>query len=181
MKKQYVDIYLFDSGSLQLCMAKCVQIENKGDYTKNKSPEPNKTPKYYNKQEYFAWFKFTEIEEVDKDIIKNFTYLDYDDFFVSRRSPFKIFNNKVVFSLNELQEQQRTIWFIRDKISSDLTHEIHSYSEGLISGGNVDKTFTVLPDDPIVWISDLHFSNVHHAFKCTETEYQIGLSIYVGF
>lgn len=34
------------------------------------SPETDKTPEYYRDQEYYAWFKFTQIEQCDESEFK---------------------------------------------------------------------------------------------------------------
>lgn len=64
----------------------------------------------------------------------------------------------------ELADQQRTIWFIRNFEKGDSSHEIHSFSSSLNDDKNVDQEFRILPTQDVLWISDLHFSNRHHAF-----------------
>lgn len=96
--------------------------------------------------------------------MRKFSYCKVDDFFVSGHSPFDPFYAKQIYSADELQEQQRTIWFVRDYKIGDKTHEIYSYSAQ--SGGrNVEYDFKLLRTNSLLWVSDLHFSEEHHAFK----------------
>lgn len=171
-KNNNLQIYLFDSGSLNLYKAVCTKIEYEPSKEKINSPDPEATPSYYRKSMYFAWFKFTSIEQCDAaDFkVKEYSYADIDEFFNDGISSFRVFDNKIIFSAQELQSQQRTIWFIRKKKGVDKKHEIMSFVPFKMSADNVDSTFKVLPNNKILWLSDLHFSRSHHAFTKTETE-----------
>lgn len=161
-------IMLFDSGNKCLYEACCTDIYYcNGDRIKSK--EPSNTPTYYAASDYMAWFKFVSISEripgTDANaILKKLSYYKVDDFFVSGHSSFIPFYNKRIYSMDELFEQQRTIWFVRDYERGDKSHEIHSYSMSLSSGKNVDTDFRLLTTNNILWVSDLHFSQEHHAF-----------------
>ena len=164
-----LNIMLFDSGKKALYEACCVDIRYcNGD--KISSPDISATPAYYASQNYMAWFQLSSISEAIPDsaankALKPYSYYRVLDFFVSGHSDFEIFYNKRVYSVDELAEQQRTIWFVRNFEHGDKSHEIHSYSAGLNSGNNVDLDFKVLRTNSLLWISDLHFSQQHHAFN----------------
>lgn len=132
-------------------------------------PEKDKTPSYYSDSIYLAWFKIAQItgplqNSEALSLLRKHSYLRVDHFFESERSAFTPFYNKRVYSLEELADQQRTIWFIRNFEKGDSSHEIHSFSSSLNDDKNVDQEFRILPTQDVLWISDLHFSNRHHAF-----------------
>ena len=162
-----IDIFLLDSGKEELRSAKCIDIEfaTTGDYIK--SPDKKKTPKYYNKNEYMIWFKLSYISDVmsnGNEIINDYSYLKNDEHFASRISPFAAFENKKVFNLSELIEQQCTIWYLRKAKESDEHRRIVSYAPG---SGNFDNWFSIDETNRLIWFSDLHFSTKHHAFQNT--------------
>lgn len=168
-KETDMQIYLLDSGKRFLYKASCSEIFYK-NAEKCGSPDPEKTPQYYSDMEYMAWFKITNISEplcgteANKEL-KKYSYYRVNDFFVSGCSVFEPFYNKRIFSIDELAEQQRTIWFIRDFERGDKSHEIHSYSASISKGKNVDTDFKLLSTNEMLWISDAHFSGDHHAFN----------------
>lgn len=162
-----IEIYLLDSGKEELRSAKCVDIQFDMSGTHIKSPEKKNTPRYYNKNEYMIWFKLTSISDVltnGNQIINEYSYIKKDEHFASRISPFGAFENKRVFNLSELIEQQCTIWYLRKAATGDGKHQIVSYAPG---HGNGDSCFMIDETNRIIWLSDLHFSKEHHAFKNT--------------
>lgn len=169
--KQLVEIFLFDSGTLSLYKAKCEGIHYTNDKVKTGPPdEGGTTPAYYREKMYFVWFKLTSIEVCQPDILKEYSYVGVDEFYQNNSPHFQEFDNKVIFDVQELNGQQRTMWFIRKKKEDDKTHEVKSFVNPERAAGNVDGTFKVLPFDRILWLSDLHFSEDHHAFTKTKTE-----------
>ena len=107
-------------------------------------PEKDKTPSYYSDSIYLAWFKFAQItgplqNSEALSLLRKHSYLRVDHFFESERSAFTPFYNKRVYSLDELADQQRTIWFIRNFEKGDSSHEIHSFSSSLNDDKNVDQ------------------------------------------
>ena len=161
--------FLFDSGKKCLYKALCTDIRYKTTGARMECPEKDKTPSYYSDSIYLAWFKFAQItgplqNSEALSLLRKHSYLRVDHFFESERSAFTPFYNKRVYSLDELADQQRTIWFIRNFEKGDSSHEIHSFSSSLNDDKNVDQEFRILPTQDVLWISDLHFSNRHHAF-----------------
>ncbi len=70
-----------------------------------------------------AWFKLGPIEEHDLDTRK-YSYVRVDAFFRSQPSKYTVFYDKRIFSAQELTQQNRTIWFIREARSTDKDHEV---------------------------------------------------------
>ena len=164
--EQGLRIFLFDSGKEKIYEATCKKIEFHNGQPMQ-TPEEEKTPEYYRDQKYKLWFKLSKISEVVQDVEKllhQYSYLCVDDFFVSGRSLFSVFYNKQVFSLSELAEQQRTIWFLKKKEKGDKVYEIHSYNNEVLMNQNNPTNFPVLKSNEILWLSDLHFSEKHHGF-----------------
>ena len=69
--------YLLDSGQNKLYKALCTDI-SRGKNGKEGTPETECTPDYYNVQKYFAWFKFSSIEECDIHEIENYTEIEVE-------------------------------------------------------------------------------------------------------
>ena len=64
-----VNLFLVDSGQGLVYRAKCEDVDLRAAQ-KIPSPETDKTPEYYRDQEYYAWFKFTQIEQCDESDLK---------------------------------------------------------------------------------------------------------------
>lgn len=171
-KKQISDsakrIFLFDSGRKLIYEANCREI-----YTSEGDPcsiEDNSLiPEYYRLVQYKMWFKFDKISACNKEttekLLQQYAYVCIDDFFVGRKAPSRVFENKIVYGTQELYEQQITIWFLRKANATDSKHEIHSYQHDYLTDEKNNKTFRVLTTNKMLWLSDLHFSSEHHAFK----------------
>lgn len=165
--KEGLKLFLLDSGKVELRTAICTDICF--DPTGKTIPSPAKTatPTYYRRSEYMIWFKLVEISKpIDNatEEINKFSYLKIDEHFATRISPFSAFENKKVYDLNELVEQQCTIWYLREAAETDQDRRIVSYAP---SSGNVDSSFSIDGSNKLLWLSDLHFSKGHHAFSNT--------------
>lgn len=155
-------IYLLDSGKVELRTAICSDIVFHVSGKSIPSPDKKATPQYYAKSEYMIWFKLTEISEPipNHDVeINKYSYLKIDEHFASRISPFSAFENKKVYNLEELIEQQCTIWYLRSAKDEDENRRIVSYAPGVS-----DDSFSISHTNKMLWLSDLHFSECHHAF-----------------
>ena len=165
-EKGEIELYLFNSGELSIHKATCIGIEIQNG-EELPSPEKDATPQYYAENQYMIWFKFSSIDEKMSEpntFLKNYSYIEINEHFASKTTPFNMFDQKVVYSMEELYQQQRTIWFLRDKETADEEREITSYNPPKES---YESTFTVDESGVILWLTDLHFSEEHHAFKET--------------
>jgi len=166
-----VEIFLFDSGQSLFYKATLIDIRWNIDFTRNKSPEPAKTPIYYNENGYLSWFCISKIESIEGDeILGKYSYERVDEFFESGKSIFSSFYGKIIFSSEELRHQERTIWFIRKKQDKDLIHEVMIYDSGQIFPANFPENVITAKGDAFLWLSDLHFCNSHHAFPMRDDE-----------
>jgi hypothetical protein len=162
MEKSALELYLFDAGANELRVALCTEIQWAEEGKRMPSPDPKRTPEYYKKQQYFAWFKFTDIAETTSDValLKKLTYVDVPDFFESSTSRFAPFYGKRVESIDELQHQNRTIWFVRASRRGDGTGPVDT---SLATLGKPQSPFSTDPlgshSSTLLWLSDIHFGN----------------------
>ncbi len=169
-KQSALTIFLFDSGRKRVFRANCSEILWQHDLAEFKSPEPKATPAYYRRKQYSAWFKFTSIEEVDASVLTDWTYQRVDEFFKTNQSRYKPFYGKRVYSPDELQQQDRTIWFVRRFRKGDRSNEISLLDAFTFHPFDFPTEFTVSPNRHVLWLSDLHFSvDEHHGFPLQST------------
>jgi hypothetical protein len=77
-----------------------------------------------------AWFKLDRIEDAELAVTElqaAWSYVRIDEFFETKKSIFDAFYDKQLTSFTEPRNQDRTIWFIRPKATSDAVNEIHVY------------------------------------------------------
>ena len=160
------NIFLFDSGKYKLHEAHLADIRWDNRLTPIATPDRAATPNYYGDAHYLAWFKLTSIDSADipqSELLK-WSYVRVDDFFETKKSAFNDFYDKQVSSFTELRNQDRTIWFIRAKRSSDKVHEIHVHDRSRIAPSNFSEQVVQLHTPNLLWISDPHFSKGYHDF-----------------
>lgn len=174
-----LELFLVDSGQGLLYKATCTDI----DYDPTHEPKnaPGVSPDYYSKEKYSAWFKFEDISKdpieecdlsstdpIDHSLLRSFSYVRVDDFFSSKTSRYAPFYGKVIHSIRELVQQNRTIWFFRDARSTDKSHEISLTDSHKIEPHDFPRSFRQAEPRNLnlLWLSDLHFSiKGHHAFQ----------------
>lgn len=160
-KSSPINIFLVDSGQNLAYRATCQDIIIK-DGGKLRSPEENKTPEYYRDQEYYAWFKFTNIEPCDKSILNEFAYVDCKSLFCDDNVDYSKFNDKKIYSLAELIQQNRTVWFVRKANELDRHNEIILLNADFIQPSHFSAKYHQSSGDTLIWLSDLHLSD--HVF-----------------
>src|SRR5262249_2573457 len=76
-------VSLFDSGYTRVHRAVCHDIKWQTTHARFGSPDPKRTPPYYKKQQYLAWFQFREIILAPEDptVLQGLTCLQVDEFF----------------------------------------------------------------------------------------------------
>ena len=168
-KEKSIVIYLLDSGQLKLYKAKCEDIESTEETPKT-SPDCNYTPEYYKDKHYFAWFKFSSIEECDEHELNNYSYLDSDSLFKDDETNYSLFFNKKVFSAAELVQQNRTVWFLRKFKNGDKENDIILLNANVVQPCIYSQRHYELSGNTFLWLSDLHFSNNILSTKSTTNE-----------
>ena len=170
--------YLMDSGQQKLYEVICAGIKWAPDLVEISSEDLELTPEYYNKRKYLAWFKLTKITEVlnPEEVLHGFSYLRVDDFFEEKESNYTAFYGKQVHSLKELKQQDRTIWFLRDFKAGDPTHEVALLASRAVTPVHFSTQYFETPSNALLWVSDTHFSDEHHAFPLKPTAASVDLA-----
>lgn len=153
--KRYV--YLFDSAQKTFYRAELKDFKAE---VANEIPTPDAdlTPNYYKENLHPVWFKFKDIESIDpSEIIEKKSYESMDDLFVEE-SHYEIYDNKIIASAEELADQNRTMWRIRDRQDGDKTNEIRLRGMTELQPRHFDKSYKVSSKDSLLWLSDLHFT-----------------------
>jgi len=150
-----IDIYLIDSGRSLVYRAVCEDIDLREE-GKIPSPEKEKTPEYYQEQEYCAWFKLTKIECCDPACLSDFSYVDCKDLFCDPNVDYSRFNNKKIYSVLELTQQNRTVWFAKKAQVSDRDYEIVLLSTDVVQPTHFSEKYHQASGDTLIWLSDLH-------------------------
>jgi hypothetical protein len=110
-----VELFLFDTGSqrqdeaLFRCRLSKLAVAPKG--TRIGSPEPEKTPEYYNRGRYPAWFQLKTIDAVNFAEI----HLYYDSFPSSPTGMLSSMIDHPVDSLEALRHHDVTLWVVREE------------------------------------------------------------------
>ena len=175
-------LWLFDSGRELFFTATCIDIRWEATAEEIKSPEPDKTPAYYRERTWLAWFKLVSVSTVPEgdptSILHGYSYVQVDEFFDHGRSRFTVFYGKQVSSLQELREQDRTIWFVRPfDASADPSHQILLLDARTTSPTHFPEEFRQTAGRSILWLSDVHFSKAgHHAFPPVTSEHAAPLA-----
>ena len=159
-----VSIFLVDSGQRLVYRAICEAVELKINQ-KIASPEKDKTPEYYRDQEYFAWFKFRKIELCNENELRNFTYVDCPSLFINKNINYSKFNNKKIYSVDELIQQNRTVWFVRAAVEKDFDNEIVLLNSEIIQPTWFSTKYYQAKGNTLIWLSDLHLSNGNYESK----------------
>lgn len=192
-KDKPIKVFLVDSGQNKLYAANCLEIKSSKS-KKLKSPEKNATPEYYSSKIYYAWFKLSSIEAIETDEIKKYAYVNISSLFRHDEADYRNFEDKIVFSTNELIQQERTVWFIRHAKETDTNNEIVLLNSEYVRPTNFSRRFFQTYGDSILWLSDLHFpktkfnvdkSNIHkslsdHINDLLSSEAEIGGLIVSG-
>ena len=148
--------YLLDSGQNKLYKALCTDI-SRGKNGKEGTPETECTPDYYNVQKYFAWFKFSSIEECDIHEIENYTEIEVESLFLDQNINYKMFYGKKIYNTKELIQQNRTLWFVRKyDANKDADYEIRLLNAHILEPTDFSKRFFETEGNTLLWLSDLH-------------------------
>lgn len=174
-----IQFFLMDSGQEKLYKAKCTDMRY---YKSEKKPSPDqeRTPDYYNNQAYYAWFQFEEIRECKAEEIRQFTCIQVDSLFVENRSNYDKFYGKRIYSIKELIQQNRTIWFIRKfDEKRDGDYEIKLLNANVVEPRNFSDRYFETGSDTLLWLSDLHFGDTNVFPVKMEKETDVTLTAHI--
>lgn len=158
-KESGLVVYLLDSGQKKLYKANCDEIISS---TKTPSTPPENaefTPEYYKTKELFAWFRLSKIEEVAPSLLQGFSNVESKTLFVDKEVNYSRFDNKKICSLDELIQQNRTVWFIRPFRDGDNTEKIVLLNSSYPQPSHFSKKYFQADGDTLLWLSDLHLAD----------------------
>lgn len=153
-----ISVYLLDSGQKKLYKAMCAGVIF-STREPAESPDKELTPEYYRSRKYPAWFKFVKIEECASDEIHHFSYVQVDSLFCDDSINYSMFSEKRVYDLNELIQQNRTVWFVRNYTDQDPDHEIKLLNAHITEPSDFSTRYFEAGGDSLLWLSDLHFDH----------------------
>lgn len=168
--KGHLDVFLFDTGTGTLYPAKISEIHWDSRFQEIGSPSWEATPDYYEGRKLKAWYKLIEIGDgtSDEAVLHDYSYAEVGELFDSKRSIFQEFDGKQISSFEELRHQERTIWFSRSFETGDELREVLLYDTSRVNPSNFPEIITETHSPRLLWLSDLHFSQDHHAFPLEE-------------
>lgn len=153
-----INVYLLDSGQRKLYQAICNTVYFSPDED-TLSPKPDMTPRYYRTRKYAAWFHFSSIVECNWDEIRNFSYVQTDSLFLDSSINYSMFSNKRIYDLNELIQQNRTVWFVREYKTTDTDHEVILLNTNITEPNDFSTHYFEVKGSSLLWLSDLHNDN----------------------
>jgi len=164
--KNKISIFLLDTGQKKIYKAICVNVEWKKTLERFKSPEVDKTPVHYRDQSFLAWFKLIKINMTpcNENIVKKYTYVRVENCFEDKHSKYIDFYGKQIYSLDELIQQNRSVWFIRDYLPEDPVHQICLFGRRTTEPCDFTKEYIQTTSRNLLWLSDLHYSDNNHNF-----------------
>ncbi|EGR0794731.1 metallophosphoesterase [Vibrio cholerae] len=158
MQESDRSVYLFDSAQQKFYRANILDYKSEIDGG-IETPSKKHTPTYYIENTHPLWFKFNSISEIDaSEVIGNKSYEPMKDLFVSE-SHYEIYDSKVVASPDELTEQNRTLWRVRNRQHDDKANEIRLKDMTEIQPRHFDTVYKATSKNSLLWLSDPHFTN----------------------
>ncbi len=174
-----LDIYLMDSGLQKLHKANCKEIKWDSMHQRIPTPEEEATPEYYKEKPCLMWLKLSNIECVEEKILHDYSYIRVDDVFNDKPSKYKPFYGKMVYSISELRQQERSIWFVRKHQENDPIHHVELLDSKIIDPCDFNTEYIKTYSSNILWVSDLHYSEDKHNYPLKSTGADQELSILV--
>ncbi|MEX0813176.1 MAG: hypothetical protein WD048_13240 [Chitinophagales bacterium] len=112
-EKEYFKAYLFNSGSLKIFRTNIIDIKVAPIPTTIGTPYPEKSPNYYHRGSYPAWFLLSRIDEVKVEE-KNILIKDFPTVSTKKKNEarFKNILDKKVTNLEGLRQTDVTMWLV---------------------------------------------------------------------
>ncbi len=189
-----LDIYLLNAHERRVHRARLLKVHWKDDLEPFTSPFPWFTPGYYRGRRCKVWFELSKVEadEMSFDPLNELVQVSVPEFFRGDEPPeFARLDGVRLGSSEALDEQNRTIWFVRRPRPGETVRSM----EDFIGTGARRRTSPVgAHQDPsfpreyfltrgrrLLWLSDLHFAKGEHrhvhgfAYQGEATAYQFNL------
>ncbi len=109
--KEYYKAYLFNSGTMKMYRTNIVNIIVAPHSTQISTPQPEKSPSYYHRGAYPAWYLLSMIEEVDINKL-DILIKDFPTVFDAKKEGerFQKLINKKIESLELIRDTDVTMW-----------------------------------------------------------------------
>lgn len=78
-------------------------------------------------------------------------------------------NNKQIYSIKELIQQERTVWFVRESKDTDSQNEIVLLNSDYVQPNNFSKKYFQSHGSSLLWLSDLHLADSDFSVDNDET------------
>ena len=154
-----IEIYLLDSWQKKAYKAVCIDIKFRVENEKTvniPSPDKDLTPEYYRNAEHPAWFKFISIVECPYEELQNYSYVIEKDLFTDPDTDYSMFDGKRIYSIQELIQQNVSMWFGRAHDDEDPAHEIILQNPSIMEPFDFSPNYHELKSNELLWLSDLH-------------------------
>ena len=186
-----LDVYLLNAHEKVVYRAKLSQVRWQGDLQPFATPDTSLTPSYYVGRRCKAWFLLTKLEKDPTPFspLAGLLQVSVPDFFRGSEPPeFAALDSTALESPDALDEQNRTIWFVRSPGPGESPREPDA---PVLRGRSYSGPHEIEPSFPpeyfltegrrLLWLSDLHFAEGHHrprhgfAYQTDETPYSPNL------
>lgn len=99
----------------------------------------------------------------------NSNYVNVDSLFSEGEVNYTCFDNKQIYSIKELIQQERTVWFVRESKDTDSQNEIVLLNSDYVQPNNFSKKYFQSHGSSLLWLSDLHLADSDFSVDNDET------------
>ena len=101
--------------------------------------------------------------------MRNYSYVNVDSLFSEGEVNYTCFDNKQIYSIKELIQQERTVWFVRESKDTDSQNEIVLLNSDYVQPNNFSKKYSQSHGSSLLWLSDLHLADSDFSVDNDET------------
>ncbi len=171
-------LFLLDSGGHQLYRAICREILWSAQHDRIAPSDLSAIPSYYEQQKYLAWFRLTDLSAwSDPSLLGSFSYVEVPQFFEKEVAQYQPFDGKRIFSIDELIQQNRSMWFVREARGEDPSQEISLLDSERLEPSDFPRRYRQSPSRNILWVSDLHYGRHAFPLKPSDSQKSVGSAI----
>jgi hypothetical protein len=106
-----IDAYLFDAGQIKIYKTRITKILTAPENYRISTPDPEKSPTYYHRGSYPAWFLLNYIEEIDPHRLK-LKLVDVPTKHENEKKEYFSKFDKEITDFMELKKMDVTLWLI---------------------------------------------------------------------
>ncbi len=189
--KGKLDVYLLNAHEKEVYKATLSQVRWSNDLSSFPTPDANLTPDYYRGRRCKAWFLLTDLQAqpVPFEPLSGLLQVSVPDFFRGVEPPeFAALDGTALHGPEALDEQNRTIWFVRTPGPGEAAREpdapvprSRAYSGPHDGEPSFPPQYFLTEGRRLLWLSDLHFAEGPHrhrhgfAYQKDETPYEPNL------